>query len=125
MDFQYDAKTLELQARLLKFMDDHIYPNEKAVEQELAANTKAGVLVELARQARYPILLVNDSDIRVAPGYLRAVAAPLSDPRVGLVTCLYRATGGSWPARAEALGIATEFAPSVLVARAAKIDATL
>jgi acyl-CoA dehydrogenase len=42
MDFEYNAKTRELQARLLKFMDDHIYPNEKAVEQELAANTKAG-----------------------------------------------------------------------------------
>ena len=42
MDFDYTPKTRELQARLLKFMDDHIYPNEKAVEQELIANTKAG-----------------------------------------------------------------------------------
>jgi acyl-CoA dehydrogenase len=42
MDFEYSPKTRELQARLLKFMDDYIYPNEKAVEQELAANTKAG-----------------------------------------------------------------------------------
>ena len=42
MDFEYTPKTRELQARLLKFMDDHIYPNEKAVEQELLANTKAG-----------------------------------------------------------------------------------
>jgi ceramide glucosyltransferase len=82
-----------------------------------AANTKAGVLVELARRARHPVLLVNDSDIRVPAGYLRAVAAPLSDPDVGLVTCLYRASGASWATRAEALGIATEFAPSVLVAR--------
>jgi ceramide glucosyltransferase len=82
-----------------------------------AANTKAGVLAELAKRARHPVLLVNDSDIRVEPGYLRAVAAPLADPNVGMVTCLYRATGGSLAARAEALGIATEFAPSVLVAR--------
>ena len=42
MDFDYTPKTRELQARLLTFMDDHIYPNEKAVEQELLANTKAG-----------------------------------------------------------------------------------
>jgi acyl-CoA dehydrogenase len=42
MDFEYSAKTKELQARLLKFMDDHIYPNEHAVEQELIANTQAG-----------------------------------------------------------------------------------
>jgi ceramide glucosyltransferase len=82
-----------------------------------APNTKVGVLVELARHARHPVLLVNDSDILVEPGYLRAVAAPLADPAVGVVTCLYRGAANSLPARAEALGIATEFAPSVLVAR--------
>jgi len=82
-----------------------------------APNAKVGVLSELARHARHPLLLVNDSDIVVEPGYLRAVAAPLADPKIGLVTCLYRAEGDSWPSRAEALGIATEFAPSVLVAR--------
>jgi ceramide glucosyltransferase len=82
-----------------------------------APNVKAGVLAALAAQARHPVLLVNDSDIKVAPGYLRTVAAPLSDPAVGLVTCLYRAAADSFPSRAEALGIATEFAPSVLVAR--------
>jgi ceramide glucosyltransferase len=82
-----------------------------------APNTKAGVLAELAKRARHPLLLVNDSDIRVEPGYLRASVAPLADHGVGLVTCLYRASAASVAARAEALGIATEFAPSVLVAR--------
>jgi ceramide glucosyltransferase len=82
-----------------------------------APNAKVGVLAELARRARYATLLVNDSDIVVEPGYLRAVTAPLRDPAVGLVTCLYRAAADSWASRCEALGIATEFAPSVLVAR--------
>ncbi|SPF41854.1 Glycosyl transferase, family 2 [Candidatus Sulfopaludibacter sp. SbA4] len=82
-----------------------------------APNAKVGVLAELAAQARYPLLLVNDSDIVVEPGYLRAVTAPLEDPQIGLVTCLYRGRAESWAARAEAMGIATEFAPSVLVAR--------
>jgi ceramide glucosyltransferase len=82
-----------------------------------APNAKAGVLAELARHARHPVLLVNDSDIKVPPNYLRDVAAPLADSQTGLVTCLYRAAADSWPSRAEALGIATEFAPSVLVAR--------
>ncbi len=82
-----------------------------------APNAKVGVLAELARHACYDILLVNDSDIRVAPGYLAAVAAPLANPAVGLVTCLYRARGESPAARMEALGIATEFAPGVVVAR--------
>jgi len=87
------------------------------VVSTLAANAKAGVLAELARRARHSVLLVNDSDITVPPGYLTAVTAPLADPKVGLVTCLYRAAATSLPARLEALGIATEFAPSVLVAR--------
>lgn len=82
-----------------------------------APNTKVGVLAELAKHARHPLLLVNDSDIVVEPGYFRAVTAPLADPSVGLVTCLYRGLGESWPSRAEALGIATEFVPSILVAR--------
>jgi ceramide glucosyltransferase len=82
-----------------------------------APNAKVGVLAELAENARYPLLLVNDSDIVVEPGYLRAVTAPLADPKIGMVTCLYRAAAESKASRAEALGIATEFVPSVLVAR--------
>jgi ceramide glucosyltransferase len=82
-----------------------------------APNAKVGVLAELAKRARYPLLLVNDSDIVVDPGYLMAVTAPLDNPEIGLVTCLYRARAESWASRSEALGIATEFAPSVLVAR--------
>lgn len=42
MDFDYSPKTKELQAKLLQFMDDHIYPAEAAYAAELAANTAAG-----------------------------------------------------------------------------------
>lgn len=82
-----------------------------------APNAKAGVLAELSRRARHPLLLVNDSDIQVPSGYLRAVVGALGAPRTGIVTCLYRARADSWPARWEALGIATEFIPSLVVAR--------
>jgi ceramide glucosyltransferase len=82
-----------------------------------APNAKAGVLAELAKHARHPLLLINDSDIKVPAGYLREVLAPLDDKATGMVTCLYRASADSFPSRMEALGIATEFAPSVLVAR--------
>jgi ceramide glucosyltransferase len=82
-----------------------------------APNAKVGVMAELARRASHELLLVNDSDIVVSPGYLRVVIAPLHDPQIGLVTCLYRAHSESWASHFEALGIATEFAPSVLVAR--------
>ena len=80
-------------------------------------NGKVGALADLAAQAKYPVLLVSDSDICVEPGYLRSVVAPLEDAGVGMVTCLYRARGESRPSRWEAIGVATEFVPSVLVAR--------
>jgi ceramide glucosyltransferase len=90
---------------------------ESIVVDTRAPNAKVGVLMELASRARYPVMLVNDSDILVEAGYLRAVTAPLADPAIGMVTCLYRAAASSTACRMEALGIATEFAPSVLVAR--------
>lgn len=82
-----------------------------------APNQKVGTLEILSSAARHPILLVNDSDIAVGRNYLRQVISSLEERSTGLVTCLYRATGSSFAARLEALGIATEFAPSVLVAR--------
>lgn len=96
------------------------YPSLPISLQVIAVSTpnaKAGVLAGLARHARHQVLLVNDADIKVPPNYLRDVAAPLADRKIGLVTCLYRASADNWPSRMEALGIATEFAPSVLVAR--------
>jgi len=88
----------------------------------IAANAKVGVLIDLVAAARYPILVVNDADIRVAPDYLTRVTAPLADPHVGLVTCLYRPVGDTFAARFEGLGVATDFAPSALVARLLGVD---
>ncbi len=82
-----------------------------------APNGKVGVLIDLAAAARHPILVVNDADIRVEPDYLRRVTAPLADPAVGLVTCLYRPVADTFAARFEGLGVSTDFAPSTLVAR--------
>jgi ceramide glucosyltransferase len=87
-----------------------------------ARNGKVGVLIDLAAAARYPILVVNDSDIRVEADYLERVTAPLSDSRVGLVTCLYRPVARTFAARFEGLGISTDFAPSALVARLLGVD---
>jgi len=42
MDFEYSAKTKDLQKRVQAFMDDHIYPAEAEYHAELAANTVAG-----------------------------------------------------------------------------------
>src|ERR1700733_6452573 len=84
----------------------------------LGANVKVSNLAQMMTEARYDHIVVNDSDIRVEPDYLRRVIAPLSDSQTGMVTCLYRgvaaATLGS---RMEALGISTDFCAGVLVAR--------
>lgn len=85
-------------------------------------NGKAGVLVDMVAAARFQIIVVNDADIRVPPDYLARVTAPLADPGVGLVTCLYRANGDTFAARFEALGVVTDFAPSTLVARLVGVD---
>ncbi|MGB9236375.1 MAG: bacteriohopanetetrol glucosamine biosynthesis glycosyltransferase HpnI [Terriglobales bacterium] len=84
----------------------------------LGSNIKVSNLAQMLAHVRYEILLVNDSDIRVARDYLRQVAAPLSDPRIGLVTCLYRGiAANTLGSRLEALGISTDFVPGVLSAR--------
>jgi acyl-CoA dehydrogenase len=38
MDFDYSDRCKDLQARLLSFMDEHIYPNEQAFKQEVDRN---------------------------------------------------------------------------------------
>jgi ceramide glucosyltransferase len=73
-------------------------------------------LSDLLPEARFPILVINDSDIRVPSDYLRHVVAGLADSETGLVTCLYRPAADTLPARWESLGITTDFAPSVLAA---------
>src|SRR5438309_11929108 len=53
--------------------------------ENLGANTKVSNLAQMLPGARYEFLIVNDSDIRVEPDYLRRVISPLSDPKVGMV----------------------------------------
>ena len=87
-------------------------------ERTLGTNSKVSNLVQMLASTRHPILLVNDSDIRVRPDYLCSVIAKLNDDSVGLVTCLYRGIASrTLGSRLEALGISTDFVPGVLSAR--------
>jgi len=87
--------------------------------KNLGANTKVSNLAQMLPEAKYELILVNDSDIRVQPDYLRRVTAPLADPKVGMVTCLYRGVPGpTLGSRLESLGISTDFCAGVLAARA-------
>ncbi len=94
----------------------------------LGTNGKVSTLTQLAPHARYEFLLINDSDITVSPHYLESVMADFApsqsgpqhqQPKLaGLVTVLYRGRmHGTLGSRLESLGIATDFMPSVLVAR--------
>jgi ceramide glucosyltransferase len=86
--------------------------------KKLGANIKVSNLEQMLATARYECLLVNDSDICVPLDYLRHVVAPLADPQVGMVTCLYRGVAApTLGSRLESLGIGTDFIPGVLVAR--------
>jgi ceramide glucosyltransferase len=82
-------------------------------------NAKVRSMELMEEVAAHDILVISDSDVRVTSGYLRAVALPFTDRRVGGITCLYRgvaAEGGLW-ARLEAVGMSVEMSAGVLVAR--------
>jgi ceramide glucosyltransferase len=83
-------------------------------------NAKAASMERMEAEAAYEILVISDSDVRVTPDYLRAVALPFADERVGAMCCPYRgvaAEGGLW-ARLEAVGMSVEMTSGVLAARA-------
>ena len=82
-------------------------------------NAKVASMELMEKSAAYDILVISDSDVRVTPEYLRVVALPFVDEKVGGMCCLYRgiaAGGGLW-ARLEAVGMSVEMSAGVLVAR--------
>jgi ceramide glucosyltransferase len=86
--------------------------------QRLGTNGKVSTLVQLAAHARHDFLLINDSDITVTPHYLERVMVCFGPAEVGLVTALYRGRAhGTLGSRLEALGIATDFMPGLLLSK--------
>lgn len=82
------------------------------------ANAKVWSLDGMLAAARHDLLVMSDSDIRVTPAMLRAIAAEFADPRLGMATCPYRAVPGpSFWSTLEAVGLNTEFIGGVLLAR--------
>ena len=82
-------------------------------------NAKVASMELMEKSAAHDILVISDSDVRVSPDYLRAVALPFADPKVGGMCCPYRgiASGGGLWARLEAVGMSVEMTSGVLVAR--------
>ena len=83
------------------------YPNAKVFALERMVSAAAGAY-----------FVITDSDVCVRGDCLRQVVHPLLDPKVGVVTCLYRgvAAGGFWSIL-EALGMSVEMSSGVLVAK--------
>ncbi len=88
-------------------------------EKSLGANRKVSNLNGLAEAARYPLLAVSDSDMRVDNTYLSHIAGEyFSGENTGLVTSFYKISNpASAGAAFESLTIALDLIPSVLVAR--------
>ena len=81
-------------------------------------NAKVYSLDRMLGVARHDLLVMSDSDIRVTPDMLAAIAAEFQDAKLGLATCPYRAVPGrSFWNTLEAVGLNTEFIGGVLVAR--------
>jgi len=80
------------------------------------ANRKVSNLINMAPRIRHDVVILSDSDIRVAPDYLARVVAALQQPSVGAVTCLYHgvAAGDPW-SQLGALFINAHFLPSVVL----------
>lgn len=90
-------------------------------------NLKVGNLINMLPMARHDVLVISDSDVHVAPDWLRRLVSALDVPGVGLVTTVY---AGTAPSRTEArwsggiirsLGISQinqYFLPGALLARA-------
>ena len=86
--------------------------------EDLGANRKVNKLVMLAREAQHDVLVLTDGDVRVGPGYLREVVAPLGEKKIAAVTSFYRAMAQeNLGAKLEAIGAASDFFAGVLIAR--------
>lgn len=87
-------------------------------DRVIGINPKINNLANAVIKAKYDILVLSDSDIRVKKDYLQTIIQPFSDVLVGVVTCLYNSKTEGYLAGFEALDIASQFYPKVLTAHA-------
>jgi len=80
-------------------------------------NAKVFSLEKMIAVSNRSYFIISDSDVWVAPDFLRNTIPPLLDPKVGLITCMYRGIPASdfWSSL-EALGLSVEMSSGVVVA---------
>lgn len=100
------------------FLGDHPdFPARLVLtDPDAARNPKVAQLICLEQHAAGDIIIISDSNVRVAPDYLRNLIGSFSDPTVGLVSNVIVGTS-EWTSTAwlENLLLATHVAPGVLV----------
>jgi acyl-CoA dehydrogenase len=78
MNFDYSSKVIELQSRLGAFMDAHIYPNERGVEDAAGSGDRW-----------QPVRVIEDLKIKAKAAALWNLFLPASDRGAGLTNTEY------------------------------------
>ncbi|MCP4365490.1 MAG: glycosyltransferase [Planctomycetes bacterium] len=93
---------------------------ELVVSREVVGpNMKVCNLNNMYFRAENDVIVINDSDTRVGPDYLRRIVSELEDPDVGAATCVYKVRNSSgFGAAIGAFFVNCDFLPSALVAYA-------
>jgi ceramide glucosyltransferase len=91
----------------------------QAGARPLGLNPKVNLLSALFDRARHDTVLISDSNVRVAPDYLKETAAEMADPAVGLVTNIVVGEGAGLGALLETLHLNSFVAAATSLARVA------
>lgn len=111
-----DDPALDILERLRKDFP-HVDMEIVVSKNRIGYNPKINNISNAYPFAKHDMIMISDSDIRVKPGFLKRIAAPMADPSLGMVTCFYRSDSGpSLGSIMEALSINAQFLPNVLVA---------
>jgi ceramide glucosyltransferase len=104
---------------LARIRDEHPNVAIRIVVDRACAgpNGRLSNILNATGKATGDVLVYSDSDMRLEPDYLRAIVAPLANPRVGVVCTLYRAEGAQNPYESlELLSLNADFVPSMVFA---------
>lgn len=88
-------------------------------EEPDCSNRKIAKLIRMSDRAEnIDVFVLSDADVSVERDYLKRIVGELiSDEKIGIVTCAYRARpSGSFASRLEALYVNTDFLPQILLA---------
>jgi len=85
-------------------------------DRTIGSNLKVSNLANMYEAARYDVVVIADSDMRVGRDYLKVVALPFEKNEIGAATCLYSGSArGGLASKLGAMFINDWFFPSALI----------